>query len=354
MNKLKQLWRVFIAFLKESFRNRVEFFFGLMLPVLFLVMFGYIFGGEENVSSLKVGLFSSDSESISWITDVGGFEFITFASTESMMKALNNIEIGLALQLSSGELTFYKVQGNPSLEGEIAIAQSAIVAAIEAHLNDVEPVITVKKTAVSSGIFMATGSDYIMSGVIGISILSSGMFAVISLFGRYRKKGILDRFRATPMDPIIFVLGSTFTRFLMSLFSVVVIMFINRILFNSKIRPDWLPLIVVIICSTLGMMALGLLLVLIFKEPQSAQSAGDVLFFLMTFASGIYFPIAFLPEFLKKVSLVLPVTHTVRLIRSTMGIIEVNRLEFLSVNIIFAVVGMLLLITVSRLFLRAR
>ncbi|OAA30697.1 hypothetical protein AT15_09720 [Kosmotoga arenicorallina S304] len=354
MNKLKQTGYIFMAFFKESFRNRLEFFFSLGFPILFLVMFGFLFGGQEGVSVLKIGLFSQNELITDTVKSISGYHVEIFNSTEEMLKALENDEIELAVFFHDKEIEFIIKEGNPALEGEINTARSAMVSIIEGQINGVKEIIELKKTPISAGSFITTEADYIMSGVIGISILSSGMFAVISIFGRYRKRGILNRFRATPMSSTAFVIGSTLTRFIVSVFSVFIIMLVNKLLFDSKIAPEWGPLFVVVICSTMGMMALGLFLVLIFSEPQSAQSAGTILFVVMTFASGVYFPIAFLPEFMKKLSLLLPVTYTVRLVRGTMGIIELSKNEFILVNIAFAIIGMLLLIIVSRLFLRAR
>ncbi|MBO8166516.1 MAG: ABC transporter permease [Thermotogae bacterium] len=353
MNKIKQTLVIFAAFFKESFRNKLEFFFSLGFPILFLVMFGFLFGGQESASALRVGFFSQDDSIASTMKNLKGFELKTYNSVDGTLKALENNEIELAVYFHDEKIKFTIKEGNPALEGEINTAISAIVSAIEGKLNGVKKIIDLKKIPVSSGSFITTESDYIMSGVIGISILSSGMFAVISIFGRYRKRGILNRLRATPMSPIAFIIGSTLTRFIVSVFSVFIIMLVNKLLFASKIVPEFVPLLIVVICSTMGMMALGLLLVLIFKEPQSAQSAGSVLFIVMTFASGVYFPIAFLPEFMKKLSMFLPVTYTVRLIRGAMGIIELSKNEFFFVNVVFAVLGILLLVTVSKLFLKA-
>ncbi|MDD3461088.1 MAG: ABC transporter permease, partial [Mesotoga sp.] len=205
----------------------------------------------------------------------------------------------------------------------------------------------------TAGRVRATNADYTMSGVVAISLLSAGMFSVISVFGRYRKRGVLDRFKITPLKPMTFILGSTLTRFLVSLVSILLIMIVSRLLFKTTFQTDWLLFLISIISSTLGMMALGLFLTLIFRNPETAETAASILMVIMVFLAGIYFPLSFLPDYLRIVSAFLPVKYVAELMRHSLGIELVSTAYFVTTNVVLSFSGVLLLYFTGKRYLRA-
>jgi ABC-2 type transport system permease protein len=99
------------------------------------------------------------------------------------------------------------------------------------------------------------------------------------------------------------------------------------------------------------MFAFGVLLALIFKKPETSNNVGSILFTIMMFFSGIYFPIKFLPHYLQIVSLFLPATYITQFMRYSFGVENLSLIYIYTFNLsVMVISGILLLLTSKRLF----
>ncbi|HNU24246.1 MAG TPA: ABC transporter permease, partial [Mesotoga sp.] len=235
-NKLKA---VFIAFAKEAFRNKLEVFFTLFFPMIFLLLFGFFFGGSSDYQKPSVGLYQTGSYDISpVIEDTGAWSLSLFDDETSLEEKIKNGDILVGVTFDGEKISYLYREGDVGQLSTIEMARASISAAIEKKINNVKSLIVVENIPETAGRVRATDADYTMSGVVAISLLSAGMFSVISVFGRYRKRGVLDRFKITPLKPMTFILGSTLTRFLVSLVSILLIMIVSRLLFRTTFQTD--------------------------------------------------------------------------------------------------------------------
>lgn len=350
-SKLRPL---FMAFAKEAFRNKIEVFFTLFFPLLFLILFGFFFSGSDGFNKPGLGLFQSGEFDIKpIIEETGAWYLVMFDSEEGLQAAVEKGEVLLGVSFDGKNMKYSYQEGDLSQRSTITMAQSSLTAAVEKRLNNARSIITLQKVPETAGRVTATNADYTMSGVIAISLLSAGMFSVISVFGRYRKRGVLKRFKITPVKPLTFVFGSTLTRFMVSFISILLILVASTVLFKTTFDVNWPLFIISIISSTLGMMALGLFLTLIFKNPETADTAASILMVIMIFLAGIYFPIAFLPNYLRVVSSMLPVKYVAELIRHSLGIEVIPLINFIILNVALSLSGILLLYFTGRRYLKA-
>ncbi|MDK2954352.1 MAG: type transport system permease protein [Kosmotoga sp.] len=336
MSNMKQLRSLFVAFTKESLRNRMEVFFNILFPLILLILFGTFFGTPE-VNRLRVGIYIEQSGGLS-IDNFAefGFEAEFFDSRTNLLESMDARRLDLAIEVKNDEIIFSYLEGNISKTSQIKMLEHAIKAVLEKKVNGVEDVISLNKIPVSVGRVKSDHLNYLMAGIIAISLLSSGMFSVINLFGRYQEQGVLKRIVVAPINPFNFVIGSTLTRFLISFLSVLIIMFSNNLIFHSQFDVYWPAFIVTVISSTLGMMALGVLLVIIFKSSGAAESAG-VLMVFMVFLAGVYFPVSFLPKYF--------------LMRFVVGVESMSMSWFIVTNLVLAGAGIVLLYLAGKKFL---
>jgi ABC-2 type transport system permease protein len=355
-------FRVFVSlvksFVRESLRNKVELFFTIFFPLVFLVIFGLFFGGEAGftLNAERVGIniqtdrFAGLYEQLE---SKGIWDLRLFGDSDSMAEAVRDNAVLVGVSVSEDELLFYFPEGDPGRISRAEMTRASLAAAIEESVNDVRRVVNIERKPVAAGVYAASGIDYIISGVVAISILSAGMFAVITVFGRYRKTGVLRRIKVTPVNPTVFILGSTAVRFLMGFLAVFILVFFARVMFGVGFHMNWGIFVLSIIVSILGMMALGMLLVLVFREPESASNAASILMMLMMFLSGVYFPVIFLPNWMQVLASFLPVTYVAKLIRFSAGIEAMSITSFLAISATFIGAGFVTLGLVGKGLLRA-
>ena len=151
-------------------------------------------------------------------------------------------------------------------------------------------------------------------GVIGASLFGFGIGIAME-----RGQGWLEVKRATPMP-----IGAYFSaKIVMALiFSAIVVLglFILGALFgDARLEAlDWLQLFGVLIAGAIPFCALGLAIGY-FAGPNSAPPIVNLIYLPMAFASGLWIPIDFLPNFVKAMAPWLPPYHLAQLALGTFG-----------------------------------
>jgi ABC-2 type transport system permease protein len=355
MNRIKQFLTISNAFTKETFRNKVEVFFTFFFPLIFLVMFGYFFGGSEEPSNISAGFYIDQSiEKISQVDlHSEGVTLSSYEEKETLYKDLQEGSIDTGIIVENGKITFIYKEGDISKTSTIKLLQSTYKTQIEEAMNQAKKTIEVKNYSVSLGESEnVSESDFIMAGVIAISVLSSGLFSVISIFGYYKEKGVLKRIIATPIRPMNFVMGATISRLLISFLTAFLMLGVNRYLFGSNFTVKWLPFVLTIVCSTLGMMSLGLVLVMVFTKARTADSVATALFVVMLFFSGVYFSLDLLPQVFRYIAMFMPVKYVAELMRFVTGVENISWSYFFGVNLVLLISGIVLIQVSARRFLK--
>jgi ABC-2 type transport system permease protein len=352
MNSSKFLTLV-IATTRESLRNKMEVFFNLFFPLLFLVIFGYMFTGSDDYRSRRVGYIQEDGKGFAEVLkSSGAWEPIPYKSEKQLAEDVRDGKLAFGVVAKGNHLTYLESTADMSKAGTLEMARLTIDSALEKKINGVKPVFIVRQTPVRAGKTNATQRDYVLTGILSVSLLSAGMMSVVAMFSRYRKAGVLRRMQTVPLNPVTFVVGMTFSRLVISYASILLILLCSIFVFKADFAVDWALLMVTIFCSTLGMMALGLLLTVLFRNPETANTTAGILMFLMQFLAGIFFPLSLLPGYLKVFSAILPLRYVSILLRHSLGVEIVSGESFALICIGLVGSGVLLLWITGRRFLR--
>lgn len=141
-------------------------------------------------------------------------------------------------------------------------------------------------------------------GVIGATLFGLGTGIAVE-----RGLGWLQLKRASPMAPTTYFLAKCSVSVLFSAV-VVVLLFSLGALFGGVRMPaaDWLLMGVTLVLGSLPFCALGLAIGYL-AGPNSAPAIVNCCYLPMSFLSGLWIPIQFLPHFLQKFALMLPAYH---------------------------------------------
>jgi len=338
-------------FYKETFRNGFEVFFTLLLPVLILLLFGIVFGlGIDQSVEYKLGIAGNYEEGI--VEDLP-YQVLFFEDKNSLSQALESDQIDMGIIIvENNQITFVQKETDINNQNNIFLKLKLQSLLKKYFVGMNEDYINVEFVETPIGESQENTLDFILTGVIGLSLLSGGMFSMINVFGRYRKLGTIKRFKASPMKPIEFTLSASSTKLFLNLISMFIIVFLGRIIFDSNLAFDWGLLVIVFFTSSIGMMGFGILLLLLFKEPSVTIEIASILYVAMTFFSGVYFPVEFLPSSVRWISNILPVKYVVDLIRYTGNIKQISLNAFVIINLVLFVEGLFLLFVSSEVFLK--
>jgi ABC-2 type transport system permease protein len=158
--------------------------------------------------------------------------------------------------------------------------------------------------------------NYVMPGVIGLTLqLLTVMLMAVSIT-REREKGTLDQLMASPITRSELILGKLLPFLGTSLLNVVTILFVADRWFNVPVREDLPLLLAVCVLFVLTSLATGLLISAVSRSQfQAIQIA--VFYILPVFMlSGAYSPIEAIPKAVRPISYLFPLMYFCRAVRA--------------------------------------
>jgi len=144
---------------------------------------------------------------------------------------------------------------------------------------------------------------------------STGLMSIAITVSSYREKGVLRRYRATPLQPAAILASQVIVNFLMTLFGGVLLIVFARLVYGLHFEGRPLDVLFGFTLSTLSFFAAGFLLASVARTARVANILGMVLYFPNLFLSGATIPKQTFPPALKAVSQFIPLTHVVNLLQ---------------------------------------
>ncbi len=151
--------------------------------------------------------------------------------------------------------------------------------------------------------------DYIMPGIIIMALMVTGIMASATGFIEDRQKGIYRRLSVTPLKKHIIILSQIINHYMIMLIQTFIIMIIGILLFNVSISGNYFLLWFVITLGAVCFLSIGFSLVSFVKNARAATPVCMIVFFILLFLGGIFFPLNVMPGFLQVISNILPSTH---------------------------------------------
>lgn len=159
--------------------------------------------------------------------------------------------------------------------------------------------------------------DYLMPGILVQSTAFGATQTGIGL-AEDLSHGMVERFRSLPMSRMAVLTGRTLSDSVRNLF-VVGLMVVVGLLVGFRFHNGFWPAmsgVALVLLFALAFSWVSAVIGLAVATAESAQSAGFVWVFPLTFASSTFVPVALFPGWLRAFAEVNPVTHTVDALRA--------------------------------------
>lgn len=338
MKFLKSTLKLALSFLLINFRDRFVFFTNIVLPVVFLILFGSIFG-KGGVQKPTIAFYSDVDVNV-------GTNYVRLdrKPSESEMKGFKYDAVIVAI---NDRIDIYVKNSVDLALGKFELFRLAYASA-----KSDRKVVEVREHKLNIGRSLSE-LEYTMLGVITISFLSIGLNAGVKVYSDYVRYGLFKRFIVTPIGPLRLSLGVTgaqvFTGFVSSALNLV----LASVLFGAKlfipVKMFWAYFLVVVAAVMINL-ALGILISLAFKK--AAQGVSQLVFTLLIFFSGVYFPVSILPKYLRIATYLTPPRYVHLLLQKVYGVETFTWSYFWFISVAFTVFGAILTGLATRKFLR--
>ncbi|MES2970980.1 MAG: ABC transporter permease [Patescibacteria group bacterium] len=315
---------------RRAFRDKTAIFFVFLFPLIFLFVFGGIFGKQSDVS-FKVALVNQSNSEFSrqFVKQMGEAKVFKIdkeaTSLDSAKEKMNRgqLDAAIVLPLDFGDV---KNQQYPSGQAKIYYTQNSQSAAItlESVLNSIFADINkglvkadVPFTAASEQLNTKSLSqfDYTFAGLLGFSIIGLGIFGPVNVFPELKKQGILRRLHTTPLKVWQYFVANVISQAVIGLLSMVLMFVVAMTVFDLKLSGNIFELAFYIVFGIVMIFGIGMAIGGWAKDQNQAAPLANIVVFPMMFLSGTFFPRFLMPEWLQSVSSFLPLTPVIDGIR---------------------------------------
>jgi ABC-2 type transport system permease protein len=348
---LNALLLLTVANIKSFTRDRAALFWTLAFPLIFVVLFGSIFSGGNNDRSIGFadldsspasGQLAAAFRTIPGVKLVDGTEADLVArmkkgDVSSVIVVPQGYGQTVAGKTSTASVTVYTDPSQSAADGATRQLVGYVLSAVNQAATGQPPAVQPAFQTIQTSDL--TFISYLVPSILGMSLMQLGIFSAIPLVAD-RQKLILKRLQATPLRRWQLVGSNVLMRLLIAAFQTVIIVGVGSAFYKVEIAGSW-PLIgALILLGSLAFIALGYVIASFAKTEESANGMTSVIQFPLMFLSGTFFPIDAMPDALKTVARVLPLTYLGDGLRQVM----VDGTPFAPLWICFAFLGVWLVV----------
>lgn len=296
-------------------------FWNLVFPALFIIIFGTVFG--DTSIEFSVGVTGVDSqyrsEVVNELESSSVFSVSVNAEEDEELRQLEDGERDVVLAFgepssadSIPDVTmYYDESQGPNAEVSVAAVNQVLVTAFQGGVELPIDVVSVSGLDTS---FM----DFLLPGILAMSIMNSGVIGLSTSFVSYRERGILRRIKVTPFPLPSFVSSRIVSQLIVSIPQALILTTIAWALFDLTIRGNPLLILFVILAGSLAFLAIGFAISSIAPNVETAASYSNLITFPMLFLSGVFFPVDSGPSWVEPITRVMPLSYLVDALREPM------------------------------------
>jgi ABC-2 type transport system permease protein len=324
---LRRIFADLNVFGKGYMRNPLGVFFSILFPLILIGLFGLIFSATASTTvTLYTENFDHHSNaSVALLaalnsTGVIKVQVIDPSSTGgdfSHWLSSHNHPVGLVIPAGFGAAYANRSNAsvqlyiNPLDQSSSGIAEGTVQSALNGLSFKAvggRPFLSEQTTSVAGPVFKYI--DYLVPGLIGFSILTSPMFAMVDITSSYRKEHLFRQLSLTPLTKGEWLVSKVVWYVLLTFVSAAVMVATGTFAFGAHVTLS-LGLLPFLILGPFFFVSLGMLAGSAAKTPETAALIGNIITFPMMFLSGTFFPVSSFPAGLQSVVRVLPLFYVI-------------------------------------------
>jgi ABC-2 type transport system permease protein len=323
MISLRRIKADLTIFGRGYMRSRVGLFFSLIFPVILILMFGAIFSGNgsgpipvyvqnnDGASQVSTGFISAlnatNTMQITLVDSSANFsEYLTSHSATAGIV----IPSGFGAGFAAGNPVNVTIYGNPtsSTTGIVTGVTSAVVNEFNLQRVHGTPVMGVQQQSVVAKSYKYI--DYLVPGLVGFSVLTSPMFALVNISSQYKRDKVFKQLSLTPLTKTEWLLSKITWYVVLTIISFFLMTALGVGLLGAHITFS-LEIVPFLLLGPFLFVSLGMLVGTVSKSVESAAVVGNLVTFPMMFLSGTFFPVATMPAYLQNIAHVLPLFYLI-------------------------------------------
>jgi ABC-2 type transport system permease protein len=333
-NLQKSLLPVFVfakISVRRAFRDKTAMFFIFLFPLIFLFIFGGIFGKNNNSVSFRVALVNESNTAFSqdFVKQMNENKLFKvdkdIKARDDAKEKMNRGQLDAMIVLPNGfgevtkgdsganypagEALVYYTQNNEQAAQALSSVMGAVFQDINKQLVKTVAPFTVKSERLNERSLSAF--DYTFAGLLGFAIIGIGIFGPANVFPELKKQGVLRRLHTTPLKVWQFFLANVLSQLVVGLLTVFLMFAVAMTVFDLSLVGNVGELILYLMVGITMILGIGLALGGWAKSERQSAPLSNIVVFPMMFLSGTFFPRFLMPQWLQDVSTFLPLTPVI-------------------------------------------
>jgi len=314
MSDLSVRFRAFRALVAvrfiEFFREPEAVFWTFVFPVILSVAVGVAFRSRP-VETLSVAVIV-DQRASALAGTLGDAPHLS-ARVGDEAQAMRDLERGkvavVVKRLAAGGVEYRFDPSRP----EAHVARARVDQALQAAAGRSDPLLTADVEISAPG---GRYIDFLIPGILGMNLMSAGMWGVGFHLVDMRIKKLLKRLIATPMHRVDFMLAQISIRVIFMVVETVFLLSFGHFVFGMPVRGSWVAILFTGAGGILCFAGMGLLLASRARRIEGIMGLMNVTMMPMFVCSGIFFSVERFPEAAQPLIRALPLTALIDALRS--------------------------------------
>jgi ABC transporter DrrB family efflux protein len=319
-NPFMLLWRQFRIEWRLYLRDRAAMFWTFVFPLLMLFGFGVIFrsGGPPALTLVRIAPAQETARDRAFLEALkqGRINVVTLDAKQAEERWKKG---ATAAQLESAG-GGYRLHLNSYLiaQGQVvALAASQAFLVAQARVNGSPEPERIPMVVESPRHAHATNyAAFLVPGLVGLNLLSTGLFAVGMVTVAYREKGKYRRLAVTPLPKWVFLSGQILQRVTSVILQTALLLVAAWLGFHITNQGSYLVFTALVVFGTATFIAMGFALSSFASTVETYGAVSNLAFFPMMLLSGVYFTLDGAPQWIQKAVVVLPLAPFLRALRA--------------------------------------
>jgi ABC-2 type transport system permease protein len=316
-NNTRATLAIALASFRSIIRSPSAVVFSLAFPLIFIVVFANIGGGGV---TMEVGVAKTCDTTGPVYRVLEKTSVVHLIKNQSAAEMTTNLKKGdmdaiIDIQKNNSRPAYtLNVQYTTASAQKDAILKSllySIFYKVNSYGNTVpQPVAELKEATVQGREYKYI--DFILPGMLGFSLLSSGVFGTAFVFLSLRLTLVIKRFFATPVRKYSIVLGEALARLVFSWIGALFIITVGHYFFGFTLVHGLTTVVNMLILSAIGLiifMGFGFIISGIAKNESTVPPLSNIITLPQFLLSGTFFATTAFPSWLQGLSNILPLTY---------------------------------------------
>ena len=305
------LWEQILCRWREFTREPASIFWVIVMPVVWMLGLGYAFSEKK-----------SETYAIGWPSSPAAATAPAIANAlaaNSQIKLKSGSPDELMTLMKRGQITIIVTPQDKGIQVKLDAANPDAQRAL-AFVNDlvqrsagrIDPlVVNEVPVEVKGGRYI----DFLLPGILGMSIMSSSLFGVGMSIVSDRREKLLRRFLVTPMKAWQYILSHIIGRFVILAAEFTSIMLCGHFIFGFVVYGNFLSYIALVVLGASSFTSLALLCASRAHSMAMISGIINLITLPMIMLSGVFFSKSNLPDWLARIVDYLPLTALVDALR---------------------------------------